>query len=157
MGDTTALDASESAVVEVIFLLRKGLLAAGRLETVEEAMLLDLGEIGWPGKEDRVGSKTARVWGPVSTGAIIWDWKWREAQILTYPSRETSIDLERRELDSKRGGPREGKESWKLFPLVQGPEIFVVGAAFRGSIIRDLLGLPQLVSCRTGPGAPPLG
>jgi len=61
MGDTTALDASESAVVEVIFLLRKGLLAAGRLETVEEAMLLDLGEIDWPGKEDRVGSKTARV------------------------------------------------------------------------------------------------
>jgi hypothetical protein len=60
-------------------------------------------------------------------------------------------------MDSKRGGPREGKETWKLFPLVQGPEIFVVGAAFRGSIIRDLLGLPQLVSCRTGPEAPPLG
>jgi hypothetical protein len=70
MGDTTALDASESAVVEVIFLLRKGLLAAGRLETVEEAMLLDLGEIDWLGKEDTVGSKTARVWGPVSTGLL---------------------------------------------------------------------------------------
>jgi hypothetical protein len=43
MGDTTALE-SESMVVDVMFLLRNGLLAAGRLEAVAGAMLLDLDE-----------------------------------------------------------------------------------------------------------------
>jgi hypothetical protein len=40
LGETTALE-SESAVVEVTFLLRNGLLAAGRLEAVAGAMVLD--------------------------------------------------------------------------------------------------------------------
>ena len=46
LGDTTALE-SESAVAEVTFLLRSGLLAAGRLEAVAGAMLLDLERINW--------------------------------------------------------------------------------------------------------------
>jgi hypothetical protein len=42
MGETTALE-SESKVAEVMFLRRNGLLAAGRLEAVEGAMMCGLG------------------------------------------------------------------------------------------------------------------
>jgi hypothetical protein len=44
IGDTTALE-SESTVVEVMFLLRNGLFAAGRLALAVEAMLLHLDRV----------------------------------------------------------------------------------------------------------------
>jgi hypothetical protein len=42
VGETTALE-SESMVVAVTFLLRNGLFAAGRLDAVAGAIVLDLG------------------------------------------------------------------------------------------------------------------
>lgn len=53
MGETTALDKSESTVVAVMFLLRKGLLAAGRLEVVEGAIMPDLGGINLARRKKR--------------------------------------------------------------------------------------------------------
>jgi hypothetical protein len=140
MGDTTALE-SESMVVDVMFLLRNGLLAAGRLEAVAGAMLLDLdGSIGQrrgtPCSEDDDRGKSA-VW-RLETRR----WELRRLAVshtVKEEPRSTTGEEERRE---GVWGYKTEKKPRSSFHLSRGLEKIRMQWVLvsRGSILCDLLG-----------------
>jgi hypothetical protein len=140
MGDTTALE-SESTVVDVMFLLRNGLLAAGRLEAVAGAMLLDLdGSVG-PGRGTPCSGKTTGR--SLQLGLDTPRWEIGEACCVTYRQRGAGIDHGEEEKERRRVGVKTEKKPKSSFRLSRGLERKIRlqwVLVSRGSILCDLLG-----------------